>query len=156
MTTQSVSKAAKPNPALKSLSILIGEWKTAGKHPMLPGEVLHGYASFKWLEGGAFMTMHVAIAHRDFPEGIAVFGSDGASEEYSMIYYDERVSRKYSTTIKDQVWTWWRNDPEFSQRFIGTISADGNTIVSKGEMSKDGKPWEGDLELIYTRIAVKE
>ncbi len=153
MTTNSTSKAAKPNPALEPLSILIGEWKTVGKHPFMPGVVLHGHASFKLLESGAFMIMHSSIEHEKFPDGIAIFGSDDSSEEYSMIYFDERqISRKYTTTLKDKVWKWWRNDPEFSQKFSGAISDDGNTIDLKGEMAKNGQPWEKDLELTYTRI----
>ena len=147
------SPAAKPNPKLQPLSILIGEWKTVGKHPLLPGQVLNGYASFEWMKDGAFMIMHSAIEHKDFPAGIAVFGSDDSFEEYSMIYFDEReVSRVYLSSLKDKVWKWWRNDPKFSQRFTGTISDDGNTIISQGEMAKDGKLWEKDLELTYTRI----
>ncbi len=153
MTTHSISKAAKHNPVLEPLSILIGEWKTVGKHPMMPDNVLEGQASFKWIEGGAFMIMHASIEQKEFPEGIAVFGGDSSSKEFSMIYYDEReIAREYRSTLKDNVWKWWRNDTEFSQRFTGTISADGNTIVSKGEMSKKGGPWEGDLELTYTRL----
>jgi hypothetical protein len=152
MTTHSISEAAKPNPALKPFTILIGEWKTVGKHPFMPGQVLHGHASFKWLEGGAFMIMHSSMEEEEFPTGIAIFGSDDSSEEYAMIYFDEReVSRKYVSTLKDNVWRWWRNDPKFSQRFTCTITDDGNTIVSRGEMSKNGKPWEKDLELTYTR-----
>ncbi len=146
-------KAAIPNPALEPLSILIGEWKTVGKHPFMPGKVLHGHTSFKWLEGGAFMIMHSSIEQDEFPEGIAIFGSDNSSEEYSMIYFDERkISRKYISTLKNKIWKWWRNDPEFSQRVICTIADDGNTIVSTGEMSRNGGPWEKDLELTYTRV----
>jgi hypothetical protein len=73
--------------------------------------------------------------------------------EYAMIYFDERdVSRKYISTLKNNVWKWWRNEKIFSQRFTCEIKDDGNTIVSKGEMSRNGKPWEKDIELVYTRI----
>ena len=153
MTTNSISQAAKPNPALEPFNILIGEWRTVGSHPFLPGKILLGHTSFKWLEGGAFVIMHSSIEQEEFPDGIAVFGSDDSLEEYSMIYFDEReISRKYTCTLKDNVWKWWRNDAEFSQRFTCVISDDGNTIVSKGEMSKNSKSWEKDLELTYTRI----
>jgi hypothetical protein len=153
MDIHSISKAAKYNPVLEPLHVLIGEWKTTGKHPMMPGKVLEGHASFKWIEGGAFMIMHAYVKEKEFPEGIAIFGGDSSSEEYSMIYYDEReIARKYTSTLKDNVWNWWRNDAEFSQRFIGNISEDTNTIVLKGEMSKNGEPWEGDLELTYNRV----
>ena len=153
MTTSSISEAAKPNSALEPLSILIGEWKTVGKHPFSPGTILHGHASFKWLEGGAFLIMHAKVNDERFPAGISIFGSDGSAEDYTMLYFDERgVSRKYTAALKDNVWKWWRNDSEFSQRFTAKITDDGNTIIGKGEMSKNGSPWEDDLDLTYTRI----
>jgi len=148
-----MSKATKKNPLLEPLTVLIGEWKTTGHHPFFPGVTLHGTASFKWIENGAFLIMHTHIDHEKFPDGIAIFGSDSSEDEYSMIYFDERdISRKYISTCKNNVWKWWRNDPKFSQRFTGEIKDNGNTIVSTGEMSQDGKPWEKDLELIYTRV----
>jgi hypothetical protein len=69
-----------------------------------------------------------------------------------MLYFDERgVSRRYETSLRDGVWRWWRSAPGFSQRFSGVISADGRTIVSHGELSRDGTTWEPDLQLTYTR-----
>ncbi|MEO6040180.1 MAG: hypothetical protein ABIQ93_17330 [Saprospiraceae bacterium] len=149
-----MSKAAKKNPALVPLAILIGRWKTVGKHPLVPNVTLHGETSFEWLENGAFLIMRSHLDHPDFPDGIAIFGSDDSEAAYSMIYFDERgVSRKYMSTLRNNVRKWWRNDKEFSQRFTGEIKDNGNTIVSQGEMSKDGKSWEKDLGLIYTRIS---
>ncbi len=148
-----MSNAAKKNPKLEPLTVLIGEWKTTGSHPFFPGVVLTGKASFSWLENGAFMIMHTHINHEQFPDGIAIFGSDDSEEAYSMIYFDERtVSRKYISTVKNNVWTWWRNDKEFSQRYTCEIKDNGNTIVAKGEMCQTGKYWEKDLELTYTKI----
>jgi len=153
MKIKSTSDAAQPNPALEPLKVLIGEWETVGKHPLFPGKILNGRTSFKWLEGGAFLIMHSSIEQEGFPVGTAIFGSDDTIEEYAMIYFDERkVSRIYQSSLKDNVWKWWRNDPEFSQRFSCAISDDGNTIIGKGEMSKNGGPWENDLDLTYTRI----
>lgn len=37
-------------------------------------------------------------------------------------------------------------------RFTGTIASDGRTIVSRGELSRDGEHWEPDLALTYTRM----
>lgn len=48
--------------------------------------------------------------------------------------------------------TWRRNAPGFSQRMDLTMSPDGDAIVSRGEFSRDGATWEGDLELTYRRI----
>jgi hypothetical protein len=149
-----MSKASKKNEALEPLHILTGEWKTVGKHPMFPDVSLNGKTSFEWIENGAFLMMKSHIDHEKFPDGIAVFGSDDSSKEYTMLYFDERgVSRQYTSTLKNNVWKWWRDNKEFSQRFTCEIKDNGNTIVSKGEMSRDGKSWEKDLELIYTRIS---
>lgn len=146
------NEAAKPNPALAPLSVLVGTWNTIGTHPLVPGTTFHGRTSFAWIEGGAFLIMHSQIDEPQIPSGIAVFGSDDATGEYSMLYFDERgVSRRYEVSVRDNVWKWWRNATEFSQRFAGVIAADGRTIVSRGELSRDGANWEPDLELTYTR-----
>ena len=145
-------KALIPNPALLPLSGLVGEWETIGTHPYLPEMVLHGHTSFNWIEGGAFLIMHSENDEEKIPSGIAIFGSDDATGEFIMLYFDERkVSRKYEVSFQDNVFKWWRNDPEFSQRFTWELTDNGNTIISKGEMCKDGTIWEKDLELTYKR-----
>ncbi len=97
--------------------------------------------------------MHSEIDEPGIPSGIAVFGSDDSTEELFMLYFDERgVSRKYEVTLHDNLWKWWRNAPGFSQRYTGTITDNGNTIIGKGELSKDGSTWEKDLDLTYTRV----
>ena len=147
------NEAAKPNPSLAPLSVLVGTWNTIGSHPLVPGKTFHGRTSFAWIESGAFLIMHSQIDEPEIPSGIAVFGTDDATGECSMLYFDERgVSRRYEVSLQDNVWKWWRNDPEFSQRFTGSIAADGRTIVSRGELSRDGATWEPDLALTYTRV----
>lgn len=147
------NKAAIPNPTLKAFENLVGEWKTVGTHPQLPDTILHGHASFKWIEGGAFLIWYSEIDKEGFPAGIAIFGSDDASGEYFMMYFDERkVSRKYEVSFQHSVLKWWRNAPGFSQRYIWTITDNGNRIIGKGQLSKDGTTWEEDLDLTYTRV----
>jgi hypothetical protein len=154
MTNQIGQEALIPNLALKPLSALIGEWKTAGTHPFFPDKTFHGRTSFEWLEKGAFFMMHSEIDEPEIPSGIAIFGSDDAAKEFSMLYFDERgVSRKYEWSLVGNVFKWWRNNSDFSQRFTGTITNDGRTMIGKGEMSKNGSAWERDLELTYTRTA---
>jgi len=146
-------EAAIPNPALKPFEKLIGEWKTVGTHPYFPDTTFHGHTSFKWVEGGAFVIMHSEIDEEGIPSGIAVFGSDDATGEYFMLYFDERkVSRKCDVSFNSNQLKWWRNTSGFSQRFTWTISDDGNIIISKGELSKDNTSWEKDLELTFNRI----
>lgn len=152
MAKKSKHEASIPNPALKPLSILVGNWDTVGTHPLIPGTTFHGRTSFEWLEGGAFLVMHSEIEEPGIPSGVAIFGSDDSTGEYFMLYFDERgVSRKYEVTLRDNIWKWWRNATGFSQRFTGTFVDDGHAIVGKGELSRDGASWEKDLELTYTR-----
>lgn len=147
------NEAAKPNPALTPLGVLAGAWSTVGTHPLVPGKTFHGRTTFSWLEGGAFLIMHSQIDEPEIPSGISVFGTDDATGECAMLYFDERgVSRRYEVSFRDNVWTWSRTAPGFSQRMTATIAPDGRTIVSRGELSRDGATWEGDLELTYTRI----
>jgi len=152
MTTSSDNEAAKPNPRLQALGILVGTWTTVGTHPLVPGKTFHGRTTFSWIERGAFLAMHSQIDEPEIPSGIAIFGTDDASGECSMLYFDERgVSRRYETRLDANEWHWWRDAPDFAQRFAGTISADGRTIVSRGEYSRNGGPWESDLALTYHR-----
>lgn len=153
MSNISSHEAAIPNPALDCLKPLIGEWKTVGIHPYLPETIFHGHTSFDWIEGGAFVIMHSEIDEKVIPSGIAVFGSDNSTGENFMLYFDERkVSRKYDVTVQENILKWWRNSPDFSQRNTLTFTDNGNTIIGQGEMCKDGKTWEKDLSLTYTRI----
>jgi hypothetical protein len=147
------NEAAIPNPALQALGVLAGDWATVGSHPYLENITLHGRASFEWLHGGAFLIMRTEIDEPGIPSAIAIFGSDDSRGEITMLYFDERgVSRRQEVSMTGNVLRWWRNTPAFSQRFSGTISDDGRTIVGKGEMSRDGGPWEPDLQLTYTRV----
>ncbi len=146
-------KAQIPNPALKAFDILIGEWKTIGTHPALPHTTLHGHASFKWIEGGAFLLWYSSVDQAGFPAGVAIFGSDDALNAYFMLYFDERkVSRMQEVSFKNNVLKWWRNAPGHSQRYTWTFEEDGNSFVSRGELSKDGVSWEKDLDQTFVRI----
>ena len=153
MNGHSMQEASIPNPALKPFRVLIGNWNTTGTHGLVPDTILHGRTSFEWLENGAFLMMRSEIDDPRFPSTIAIFGSDDSEEEYYMLTFDERgVSRKYEVNLHDNIWKWWRNAPGFFQRYEGMIVDGGNTIISKGELSKDGLSWEKDLELTYKRV----
>jgi hypothetical protein len=147
------SEAAIPNPALRPLAFLIGEWRTEGSHPMLPGKLLHGRASFAWSDGGAFLVMRSEIDEPEVPSGIAVLGTDDDSKECSMLYFDERgVSRRYIVALRSDEWRWWRDTPGFAQRFHARLVDGGRQMVGQGEMNR-GDGWEPDLQLTYTRTS---
>ena len=147
-----MNQASIPNSSLKPLEILIGNWKTVGTHPFLPNAELHGSVTFEWLEGGAFLKMSFTINHPEIPDGLALFGSDDGSGQIFMLYFDERgVSRKYDCSVEGNQCKWWRDDPKFSQRFTVVIEDNGNKMVGKGEMRREGSGWEEDLGLTYSR-----
>ncbi len=153
MTQNFMQEASIPNPALQPFSILIGNWSTTGTHGLIPDTILHGRTSFEWLEGGAFLMMRSEIDDPRFPRGIAIFASDDTEGDYYMLTFDERgVSRMYEVTLRDNILKWWRSAPGFLQRYEATIVDGGNTIISKGELSKDGLSWEKDLDLTYKRV----
>ena len=140
------------NAALAPFAPLIGEWKISATHPMLPGEQFRGVSSFAWLDDGAFVLWRSSIDDSRFPAGVAIFGSDDERGEYFMLYFDERgVSRKYDVAVEKNGIRWWRNAPKLSQRNSWTIATDAGSVVGKGEMSRDGGAWEGDLEVAFTR-----
>jgi hypothetical protein len=143
-----------PNPRLQPLAVLVGEWTSVGTHPLVPGKTFHGHATFTWLESGAFLLLNFHIDEPEIPDAVAIIGTDDAKPDAgAMLYFDVRnVSREYRWTIAGNVWTWSRDDPEFLQRMVLTIADDGQSIESNGEMSRDGQPWEPDLQLTYTRI----
>jgi len=135
--------------------MLVGEWTTVGRHPMLPGKPLHGHATFSWLESGAFLLFHSHTDEPEIPDGVAIVGTDDATPDAgTMLYFDVRnVSREYRWTVSDNIWTWSRDDPGFSQRMVLTVAEDGQSIDANGQMSKNGQPWEPDLQLAYSRVS---
>jgi hypothetical protein len=143
-----------PNPHLQRLAVLVGNWTTQGTHPMLPGRTLHGHTTFAWIESGAFLLARTHIDEPEIPDGVAIIGTDdGRPDAGGMLYFDVRgVSREYRWSISGNVWTWSRDDAKLAQRIKLTISEDGRSIVSTGEMSKNGGAWEPDLQLDYTRV----
>jgi hypothetical protein len=153
MTTPIGPEAQRPNPALEALAPLVGVWRTTGTHPLLPGETFHGRTSFAWHEGGAFVLMRSEIDEPQVPSGVAIIGSDDAAGTLTMIYFDEReVSRRYLVEVADGEVSWHRDEAGFAQRMALTIDADGTRLEARGTMSRDGGPWEGDLQLSYERI----
>ena len=78
-----------------------------------------------------------------------------------MHYFDSRgVKRLFMTALEGSTWTIWRapgedwngpDGPGFNQRFIGEISADGNTITGRWErgLGDAGDAWEIDFPMTY-------
>jgi hypothetical protein len=61
-------------PALEPLNRFVGSWVTEATHPALPDVVVHGTASFEWLEGQRFLILRSRNDHPDFPDSISIIG----------------------------------------------------------------------------------
>jgi len=145
---------------MDSLDALVGKWRIeAAVFPGPPGHV-----TFEWMPGERFLverweagTIPVGDEMIDFT-GIAIIGFDSERKNYLQHYFDSRgVARVYQMTLVDGVWMLWRDSEDFSpldfsQRFTGTFSADGSTIEGRWEINHDGKSWEKDFDLVYTRV----
>jgi hypothetical protein len=141
------------NPMLKPLDALVGEWVMEGSHPFDPSIKVRGRETFEWMEGGAFLIERWTVEHPDFPDGIAIIGLDEATGNLLQHYFDSRgVHRIYNMSLSDGVWKLWRDDPDFSQRFTGTFSDNGNTITGAFEKAMDGTTWEHDFDITYKRV----
>jgi hypothetical protein len=124
------------------LAPFIGEWAVASS---LSDDL--GTATFEWILGGRFMVQRVEIAHPDAPDSFAILGYE--DDGYVQHYFDSRgVVRRYEMSLEGGVWTLWRDEPGFAQRWTGTFSDDGNTIAGAWELNG-----EKDFEMTYTRSA---
>ena len=145
--------------ALDHLAALVGEWETEATHRLLPGTVIHGQATFEWLEGGFFLIWRAHYDHPDIPDNIAILGCDDTGDlrnpsgGCSLHYFDQRgVTRLYHLSAEAGVWRFWRDSPGFSQRFAGTLSPDGWTVNGVAELCSDGSTWDQDLRITYKRV----
>jgi hypothetical protein len=107
---------------------------------MLPGEAIRGTSSFEWLDGRRFVIWRSHYDHPKIPAGITIIGvTEG---RLSMHHFDQRgVYRVYAVSLDLATWRFWRDAtaPDFSQRYSGSFSDDGNTITGRGQLSRDGK-----------------
>ncbi|MEH0829370.1 hypothetical protein, partial [Micromonospora sp. CPCC 205714] len=147
------------HPVLARLDALVGGWTV---RPRVEG-VGAAWAEFTWQDGGSYLRQVSDVdsvpsstppAWREnlpFPT-TAVIGLDDATDELTVLYADARgVHRVYRMTFTDGVWRQWRDAPGFGQRFVGTLSADGDSIDGRWEISRDGVTWDLDFELSYVR-----
>jgi hypothetical protein len=63
---------------LRRFGRLVGEWTTESTHPAVPDTVIHGRASFEWLEGERFLIWRESADHPEFPDAIAIIGDPEA------------------------------------------------------------------------------
>lgn len=144
------------------LEPLLGEWSTA---MVLPGQEtpdelpdVGARVSFEWMGDRAFVLQRWTVPIPEAPDGLAVIGWDEGRDRFLMHYFDDRaVARVYDMSFDAGTWKLERTRPdfspfEFSQRFTGTFTDDGNRIDATWEIAQDHETWVKDFDLIHTRI----
>jgi len=111
------------------------------------GEVVHGSASFEFIDDGRL------LAFRQGDAATWIIGGDDASALYTVLYADGRgVSRVYAMTFDGETWRIWRDDQQFSQRFEAVVSAGLDLISGRWEKRSSGEEWEHDFAVTYRRL----
>jgi hypothetical protein len=143
--------------ALLQLEAFVGEWEMEATFPgMAP--VGGARTSFEWMPGKRLLVQRWTIPIPEAPDGLAVYGYDEGHKTLLQHYFDTRgVVRVYQMTVDGGVWRLERTKADFSpldfsQRFNGRFSRDGNAIVGTWELAHDHVTYEKDFDLSYTRI----
>jgi hypothetical protein len=105
--------------------------------------------------------------HPDFPHSISIIGyterdraentwrtdpANADKQQLCMHYFDSRgVFRVYQVSVDQKSWKLWRDAPGFSQRFSGTFSDGGESIVGRWQLSQEEGRWDDDLQITYRR-----
>jgi hypothetical protein len=139
------------NPALDALDALVGDWTlTLTDAWFLESRDVsqHGYATVRWL-GEAFIELAAELD--GMPTWHFVFGRSDPDEQLIALYHDRRpTSRLFRTTFGGGEWRMLREDPDFHQRFVATVTPD--RIDGHWDASDDkGGTWRKDFDLIFER-----
>lgn len=139
---------------------LIGTWSFEASSE---GKFLgRGRTTFEWIEGGAFVRQRAEdepspdaspdwVSHSPMPV-TALLGFDDSNGEMAMLYSDARgVFRIYRMSVTAEAWTVTRDNPGFSQRFVGSFQDDDATIRGRWESSEDGTTWVPDFDMEYRK-----
>jgi hypothetical protein len=140
--------------AHERLGLLVGRWDVELTHPDLPEGHGRGTMQVEWGPGGRFIVQRSRPDDPRFPDSLCVVGWDEDAGSYLQHYFDSRgVCRIFRMTLAPGTWRLERDDdPDFHQRFVGTISPDNATIEGAWERSSDqGATWELDFPMSYRR-----
>ena len=143
------------NEAMDRLAdALVGDWTLTLSDAVFldpPTTVVTGWAKVERL-GDAFLRFVGNPGEEQAKTWDFVFGRSDARDEYTVLYHDERgVCRVFTMTFDGTEWTMLREDPDFHQRWVSRIDADG--IHGRWEASDDqGRTWRKDFDLVLTRM----
>lgn len=139
------------NPALDQLDVLIGEWSLTITNAWFLESLeveQHGRATARWL-GEAFIELEASLEGE--PLWHLAFGRTDANGELVVLYHDPRpTSRVFRATFVEGTLTLLREDPDFHQRLVATLTP--ARIDGHWDASDDGgATWRKDFDVILTK-----
>ena len=145
----------------ETFQALIGEWSVAAVWPgeERPAVLPDVGARNTWDWMGPLVVQRWSVPFPEAPDGLAVIGWDDGRETYLQHYFDDRgVVRVYELSFDGRELRLERTTADFSsldfsQRYVGTLTEDGNRIEGAWHMAEDHQTWRKDFDLIYTRLA---
>lgn len=154
-----MAETSERDERLARLDVLVGEWRIeAPAFTLAPELADQARMRVEWALGGAFLLQTTSLPVPEAPDGLCVVGPDHDGDGYTQHYFDSRgIARLYAMTFDGRAWTLERRAPDFTplsfhQRWIGEVAPDGAAIAGRWETSPDGRAWELDFELTYTRV----
>lgn len=150
---QAHDQLPQPNPALKSLDVMVGTWDLKGRESGPDGEI-HGQVTFEWMEGGFYFVQRVDI---DFAgrkiTGTEYVGYDESNEALKSYFFSNTgpgpfggVAFEYVWEVGDETLTIWGGYVGSPASFKGNFSDDHNTVAGRWE-------WPGGgYEATMTRV----
>ena len=144
---------------------LIGEWHAEGEMPIEPPVKITVEAKIERM--GEFIVFGTTGEPAAVPDTLSIIGGAPEGEPQPMHYFDSRgVKRLFMVALDGSTLNIWRapdedwngpDGPGFNQRFIGEISADGNTIDGRWErgLGEAGDQWVLDFPLTYVRSGAR-
>lgn len=122
------SNAQQPDAALHALDRLVGTWRLSGEAT--------GTVTYRWLAGRRFLVQEGELElfghHNTFTEIIGrekPFGGEPSADIKSRTYTAEGDTLDYVYELDGDTLTIWGGQRGSESHYIGTFSADGNTVT---------------------------
>ncbi len=111
---QSHNQPTQPNPALKSLDVMVGTWELKGRESGPDGEI-YGRPTFEWMEGCFYLVQHVDIDYIGRRiVGTEYIGYDEENDNLRSYFFSNegpgpfgRVALEYVWEVGDDTFTIW-------------------------------------------------
>ena len=125
--TDDASQTGQTDPAVQALDRLVGTWRISGD--------ASGTVTYRWMKGGFFLVQDGELelfGHRNqFTEIIGrekVFGGQPSEDIKARTYSAEGDTLDYVYELEGDTLTIWGGHRGSESRFVGTFSADGDTL----------------------------